>query len=98
LYPLDELLSRSVDLLFSLLNLKSNRGQYSNTSGSREPDESEITNTLSKAMSTLLKKIIFDDKVQDDSKEGRMADMVLDMVKARVNEDQGQDQTARLCC
>lgn len=73
----------------------SNRGQYSNTSSSREPDESEITNTLSKAMSTLLKKIIFDDKVQDDSKEGRMADMVLDMVKARVNEDQGQDQTAR---
>ena len=73
----------------------SNRGQYSNTSGSRATDESDITNTLSKAMSTLLKKIIFDDKVQDDSKEGRMADMVLDMVKARVNEDQGQDQTAR---
>jgi hypothetical protein len=35
------------------------------------------------------------DYYQDDSKEGRMADMVLDMVKARVNEDQGQDQTAR---
>lgn len=59
----------------------------SSTSGSKEPKESDINNTLSKAMSTLLKKIIFDDKSNDNSKEGRMAEMVLDMVKARVTED-----------
>ncbi|XP_052070778.1 uncharacterized protein LOC127709344 isoform X2 [Mytilus californianus] len=59
----------------------------SSSSGSKETKESDINNTLSKAMSTLLKKIIFDDKSNDNSKEGRMAEMVLDMVKARVTEN-----------
>lgn len=76
-------------------DISGNRLNSPSTSGYRDPTDSEITSTLSKAMSTLLKKIIFDDKVQDNSKEGKMADMVLDMVKARIEEQNKQQSQPR---
>lgn len=51
-------------------------------------DEAVVNTTLSKAMTSLLKKIVFrDNSNQDDSAEGRMADMVIELVKDQMSKE-----------
>lgn len=51
-------------------------------------DEAVVNTTLSKAMTSLLKKIVFrDSSNQDDSAEGRMADMVIELVKDQMSKE-----------
>ncbi|XP_022316094.2 uncharacterized protein LOC111119854 isoform X4 [Crassostrea virginica] len=51
-------------------------------------DEAVVNTTLSKAMTSLLKKIVFrDNSNHDDSAEGRMADMVIELVKDQMSKE-----------
>lgn len=50
-----------------------------------EPPTSEAT--LSKAMTSLLKRVLFDGPRNDGSTEGKMADMIFEMVKKKVSVD-----------
>jgi len=56
-----------------------------------EKKEDEVDNTLSKAMTTLLKRILFDGQGNDNSAEGKMADMVFEMVKRKVTSNTPTD-------
>ncbi|KAK3091436.1 hypothetical protein FSP39_019868 [Pinctada imbricata] len=89
-------------------------GDYPLKSASQEPassekpkeKEKEFDNTLSKAMASLLKKIMSndEDEEKDTTTEGRMADMVIEMMKKQLqkeentsgkveNKDKKEDQT-----
>ena len=62
-------------------------------------NEEEIDSTLSKAMTSLLQKILYNDKNKPDtSAEGRMADMVIQLMKHQLEKDgkQTSDTTPNL--
>ena len=59
------------------------RGESSRNSIDNDRD-APIDNTLSRAMTSLLKKVLLGGSEEDNSTEGRMADMVLAMVQQRV--------------
>ncbi|XP_061191301.1 uncharacterized protein LOC133199509 isoform X1 [Saccostrea echinata] len=66
----------------------SREAEFSERRGTTTSDESVVNSTLSKAMTSLLKKIVFRDNCnQDNSAEGRMADMVIELVKDQMSKE-----------
>ncbi|XP_062594436.1 uncharacterized protein LOC134255872 isoform X1 [Saccostrea cucullata] len=66
----------------------SREAEVSERRGITTSDETVVNSTLSKAMTSLLKKIVFRDNCnQDNSAEGRMADMVIELVKDQMSKE-----------
>lgn len=84
---LDDTMNTFGDHMGSYTDITENTG-FSDNRAATTSDETVVNSTLSKAMTSLLKKIVFRDNCnEDDSAEGRMADMVIELVKDQMSKE-----------